>query len=136
MVPAARALYDTGVREGWEVDGAPGFVYTTDWNGKPVVRERMHWVVAEAIGAAATLWARTRRDEYADQYRRWWDYVGTYLRDPEAGSWWHELGPTNAVSRKVWAGKPDLYHAVQATLIPRLPVNPAISPSLAAGKLT
>jgi mannose/cellobiose epimerase-like protein (N-acyl-D-glucosamine 2-epimerase family) len=136
MVEAARSLYDAGVREGWQVDGAPGFVYTVDWEGRPVVRERMHWVTAEAISAAATLWARTRRPEYADQYRRWWDYVGAYHLDREGGSWWHELGPDNKVSRTVWEGKADIYHAVQATLIPRLPLNPAIAPSVAAGNLS
>lgn len=135
MVPAARALYDNGVSEGWNVDGARGFVYTTDWDGKPVVHERMHWVAAEAIGAAATLWRRTGRDEYAEQYRDWWDFVASHHIDRAAGSWWHELGPDNAVSRSVWKGKADIYHAVQATLIPRLPLNPAISPSLAAGNL-
>ena len=44
---------DRAVRDGWAVDGAPGFAYTTDWAGAPVVRTRMHWVAAEAIGAAA-----------------------------------------------------------------------------------
>jgi len=135
MVPAARSLYEAGVHEGWAVDGAPGFVYTIDWNGRPVVRERMHWVAAEAIAAAATLWIKTRQQEYADHYHRWWDYVGTYHLDRVKGSWWHELGPDNTPSRTVWKGKADLYHAVQATLIPRLPLNPAISSSLAAGNL-
>ena len=134
-VAAARSLYDTGVREGWQVDGAPGFVYTIDWKGKPVVRERMHWVAAEAIGAAATLWARTRQEEYAEHYQRWWEYVGTFHIDHQGGSWWHELGPKNKASHTVWEGKPDLYHAVQATLIPRLPIHPAIAPSIAAGNL-
>jgi sulfoquinovose isomerase len=135
MVSAARSLYGAGVKDGWSRDGAPGFVYTIDWEGKPVVRERMHWVAAEAIDAAAVLWSRTRIEEYAADYRRWWDYVGTYLIDQSGGSWWHELGPNNKPSRTVWEGKPDLYHAVQATLIPRLPLNPVISASLAAGNL-
>jgi mannose/cellobiose epimerase-like protein (N-acyl-D-glucosamine 2-epimerase family) len=135
MIPAARSLYETGVNDGWAVDGSPGFVYTVDWDGSPVVHERMHWVVAEAIGAAATLWRKTRREEYADDYRRWWDFVGTYHVDRVDGSWWHELSRDNTPSRTVWEGKPDLYHSVQATLIPRLPLNPAIGPSLAAGNL-
>lgn len=135
MVRDARALYEAAVREGWEVDGQPGFIYTVNWMGRPVVQERMHWVVAEAIGAAATLFARTRQAEYADHYRRWWDYAGQFLIDREGGSWWHELGPDNRVSRTVWAGKADLYHAVQATLYPRLPVSPALAASLAAGNL-
>lgn len=135
MIPAARSLYDAGVRDGWNVDGAPGFVYTIDWDGTPVVRERMHWVAAEAIGAAAVLFTRTKADVYADHYRRWWEYVGTYHLDREGGSWWHELGPDNRVARTVWEGKADTYHAVQATLIPRLPASPSLATSLAAGNL-
>jgi mannose/cellobiose epimerase-like protein (N-acyl-D-glucosamine 2-epimerase family) len=135
MVSDARVLYDTAVQEGWGVDGAPGFVYTIGWDGVPVVRERMHWVTAEAIGAAAALWQRTKAPEYADQYRRWWDFIGTYHVDREGGSWRHELGPDNLPSRTVWEGKPDVYHALQATLIPRLPLTPALAAALAAGRL-
>ncbi|EEH65220.1 hypothetical protein HMPREF0058_1920, partial [Actinomyces urogenitalis DSM 15434] len=40
-------------RDGWRVDGGPGFVYTTDFAGEPVVHERMHWVVCEGVSAAA-----------------------------------------------------------------------------------
>jgi mannose/cellobiose epimerase-like protein (N-acyl-D-glucosamine 2-epimerase family) len=136
MIPAARALYAAAVRDGWEADGAPGFVYTLDWSGVPVVRERMHWVAAEAIGAAAVLYRRTRAEEYGDDYRRWWEYAGEFLLDRDGGSWWHELGADNAPSQTVWRGKPDIYHAVQATLMPRLPASPALAVSLAAGNLT
>lgn len=135
MLDDAVGLFDAGVREGWAVDGADGFVYTVDWEGTPVVRERMHWVAAEAIAAAAALHAATGDDRFDDLYARWWDYVGRYVLDREGGSWWHELGTDNTVSRTVWAGKADLYHAVQATLIPRLPLAPVIVPALAAGML-
>ncbi len=131
----ARELYDAGVREGWSVDGATGFVYTVDWEGRPLVRERMHWVAAEAIGAAAVLWRVTRQNVYAEQYQQWWDFVGEFHVDHVGGSWWHELGPHNRVSRTVWEGKADIYHALQATLIPRLPTSPALAASLAAGNL-
>jgi sulfoquinovose isomerase len=135
IVPDARALYDTAVSEGWDVDGAPGFVYTIDWMGRPVVRERMNWVSAEAIGAAAVLWSRTKVQHYADQYALWWDYVAQHHIDPVNGSWFAELGTDNKVSRTVWEGKPDVYHALQATLIPRLPIAPVLAASLAAGNL-
>ncbi len=135
MLDDAVALFDAGVREGWDVDGAPGFVYTVDWSGRPVVRERMHWVAAEAVAAAATLHAATGEPRFVDLYTQWWEYVGAFLLDREGGSWWHELGTDNAVSRTVWAGKADLYHAVQATLVPRLPLTPVIVPALAAGLL-
>ena len=131
----AVALFDAAVREGWDVDGAPGFVYTVDWSGKPVVRERMHWVAAEAVAAAAALHAATGEQRFDDAYTQWWEYIGAHHLDRVGGSWWHELGTDNQVSRTVWAGKADLYHAVQATLIPRLPLTPVIVPALAAGLL-
>ncbi len=135
MLDDAVALFDAGVREGWAVDGAPGFVYTVDWEGRPVVRERMHWVAAEAVAAAAALAHATGERRFDDLYTQWWEYVGTYVLDREGGSWWHELGTDNRVSRTVWAGKADLYHAVQATLVPRLPLTPVLAPALAAGLL-
>jgi len=135
MDEAARALYAKAVEVGWSVDGAPGFVYTVDWEGAPVVRERMHWVAAEAVGAAAVLWQRTRAESYARDYQRWWDYIGEHHLDLAGGSWWHELGIDNTPSRTVWDGKADIYHALQATLIPRLPITPSFAASLAAGNL-
>ena len=59
LLPTAELLFDRAVADGWEVDGAPGFVYTTDWSGRPVVPDRMHWVLAEALAAAAALHRRT-----------------------------------------------------------------------------
>lgn len=127
LLAAARALYDRAVTDGWAVDGAEGFVYTTDWDGAPVVRTRMHWVVAEAIGAAAALHRATGERRYAADYRRWWDYAATHLVDADQGSWHHELDPGNRPAATVWPGKPDLYHAVQATLVPLLPLAPMMA---------
>lgn len=135
MLTDAVQLFDAAIRDGWAVDGAPGFVYTVDWSGRPVVPERMHWVVAEGIAAAAALHQVTGEPRFDEWYATWWDYVGTFLIDQDGGSWWHERGPQNQPSRTVWAGKPDLYHAVQATLIPRLPLAPALAPAVARGLL-
>lgn len=135
LVAAAETLFSRAVADGWAVDGADGFVYTTDWDGTPIVRQRMHWVVAEAIGAAAALLLRTGKPEYAHCYATWWDYAERFLIDHEGGSWWHELDPLNRPTGTVWPGKPDLYHAVQATLIPRLPLAPTIARALHDGLL-
>ena len=105
--------------------GAP-----TDWSGQPVVRQRMYWVLAEAAAAAAALHQRTGNDHYLDQAADWWDYARRYLIDLEHGSWHHELDPQNRPAATVWPGKPDLYHAVQATLIPRLPLTPGMTLAL------
>ncbi|WP_062070723.1 AGE family epimerase/isomerase [Demequina sediminicola] len=135
LMSSATELYDASARDGWNVDGQRGFVYTVNWEGQPVVRERMHWVSAEAIAAAAVLWRATKRPVYAEHYQEWWDFVGDHHLDLEGGSWWHELDAQLAVAGTVWPGKIDLYHALQATLIPRLPVTPSLAASLVAGNL-
>ncbi|WP_062210586.1 AGE family epimerase/isomerase [Demequina oxidasica] len=135
MAADSKALFDAAVAQGWAADGVPGFTYTVDFEGVPVVRERMHWVSAEAIAAAAALWQRTRAEDCADHYRRWWDFVGENHIDAVGGSWWHELDSQNQRACTVWEGKVDVYHALQATLYPRLPPTPSIAASLAAGNL-
>ncbi len=85
LLEAAIALFDTAISSGWAVDGADGFVYTVDWDGSPVVRERLHWVVAEAIGGAAALAQVTGRDRYAVLYEALWDHVAARLHRRAAG---------------------------------------------------
>ncbi|WP_238581601.1 AGE family epimerase/isomerase [Demequina aestuarii] len=129
---AAQSLFDRAVADSWAVDGAEGFVYTVDFDGAPVIRARMHWVVTEAIGAAAALWRATSEQSYADWYARWWDHAATSFIDG-TGSWVHELDSQNRPSSTVWEGKPDIYHALQATLIPRLPQAPTLASALRQG---
>ena len=135
LLPTARLLFDRAVADGWDVDGAPGFVYTTDWSGRPVVTDRMHWVLAEALAAAAALHRRTGEERYADRFEEWWRYAEEHLVDRDAGSWHHQLDAQNRPAAGVWPGKPDLYHAVQATLLPRLPLSPTITRAIADGAL-
>lgn len=131
LLDTSRLLFERAVADGWHADGAPGFVYTTDWTGRPVVRERMHWVAAEAISTAAALHRRTGEDGYAQCYGSWWQYAAEHLLDLDRGSWHHELDPANHPQASVWPGKPDLYHAVQSTLLPRLPLAPSLASAVA-----
>src|SRR5690606_33210807 len=89
----------------------------------------------EALGAAAALHEATGDERFVEPYLAWWSYAEEHFVDDDGGSWWHELSPRHEVSRTVWDGKADLYHAVQATLVPRLPLAPALAPALAAGLL-
>ncbi len=130
---AAVALYDRAVADGWAADGAAGFVYTTDWAGQPVVRQRMHWVLCEAVGAAEALRKVTGERRYADDLARWWAYADAHLVDPDGGSWHHELDPENHPAASVWPGKPDVYHAYQALLVQDLPLVPSFASALALG---
>jgi mannose/cellobiose epimerase-like protein (N-acyl-D-glucosamine 2-epimerase family) len=129
---AAQQLFDAAVTDGWHVDGRPGFVYTVGWDGAPVVRQRMHWVVAEAIAAAAALYQATGERRYLRDYEQWWQYARVHLVDDEHGSWHHELDAEQRPASTIWSGKPDVYHALQATLLPRLPLAPTLAAALAA----
>ena len=135
LVEAARGLFERAMADGWIAEGG-GILYTTDLDGHPVVSDRLHWVVTEAIGAAATLHAATGADEYEDWYRRLWDFAALHLLDRERGSWHHELDESLRPSERTWTGKPDVYHAFQATLIPRLPPRPSLAGALRDGLLS
>jgi mannose/cellobiose epimerase-like protein (N-acyl-D-glucosamine 2-epimerase family) len=135
LAEAAAALFDNAMTLGWSVDGADGFVYTLDWDDRPVVRTRLHWVVAEGIGAAAALWARFSEQRYADAFAMLWSYADRHLLDRQLGSWHHELDEHNHAVAALWPGKPDVYHAFQATLIPRLPLAPTLAAAVREGKL-
>ena len=100
-----------------------------------MVRQRLHWVVTEGLAAAAALHLATGEDSYAEHYARWWDYARTHLIDLERGSWRHELDEHNAPASTVWEGKPDVYHAFQAVLVPRLPLSPTFAAALRDGLL-
>lgn len=128
---AARGLFDVSVEVGWGADGREGFVYTLDWEDRPVVANRLHWVVCEAIGTAAALHERTDEDRYEAWYRRFWDHAERHFIDRDHGSWHHELTPSLQPSTGTWSGKPDLYHAAQACLLPQLALAPALAPQLA-----
>lgn len=130
LLDDARHLFASACRYGWQVDGEPGIVYTLDWNHQPQVRERLHWTLAEAAAAATALIQRTGEPEYDVWYQRFWDYIDLHLIDRENGSWHHELGPDNLPSATIWPGKGDLYHAYQATLLPRLPLAISLASAL------
>ncbi|MCI8464796.1 MAG: AGE family epimerase/isomerase [Lachnospiraceae bacterium] len=117
-IEAAKNLYHRAVGDGWNADGAPGIVYTTDWDGKPVVHDRMHWTLAEAINTAAVLYRVTGEECYKKEYAEFMEYLDEKVLDHVNGSWFHQLDRENHVTGTVWPGKADLYHALQATLIP------------------
>ena len=115
---AAENLYNRAVKDAWNTDGAPGIVYTTDWNGKPLVHDRMHWTLAEAINTSAVLYHVTENEKYAADYAEFMKYLDEKVLDHVHGSWFHQLDRENHLLETVWPGKSDIYHALQATLIP------------------
>ncbi|HMR49924.1 MAG TPA: AGE family epimerase/isomerase [Arachnia sp.] len=130
LTEAAVQLTRQAIADGWHADGADGFVYTTDWEGRPVVRARMHWVLAEAINTSEVLRRVTGDETHAADVQRWWDYADRYLIDHVRGSWVHELGTTNEPQFYTWPGKPDVYHAYQAAWMQDLPTTPSYASAL------
>ena len=133
LLEDAKGLFEAGITYGWHADGAPGMIYTHDWQKKPVTQNRLHWTVAESCCTAASLLKRTGDMTYEKWYRTLWDYIANYLIDTRHGSWWHELDANNQPSSVVWSGKPDLYHAWQLTLNSRLPLAPTLGTAVKAG---
>ncbi|MBE5913743.1 MAG: AGE family epimerase/isomerase [Pseudobutyrivibrio ruminis] len=114
----AEKLYNRAVEDGWNADGEPGICYTTDWDGKPVVHDRMHWTLAEAINTSAVLYRVTGNEKYKEDYAAFMEYLDEKVYDKATGSWFHQLDEHNNVIGTVWPGKSDIYHALQATMIP------------------
>jgi sulfoquinovose isomerase len=119
LLAAAVALFGRAIADGWDPE-QHGIAYTTDWTGMPVVTARLHWPLAEAIGAARYLELATGDQLYARRYADFWRLADTDYIDHDRGGWHHELSPEGRPASTVWGGKPDQYHALQATLMPRV----------------
>lgn len=133
----ALQLFDRAMADGWNVDGAPGIVYTTDFSGTPIVHERMHWTACEALAASAAFTTFASLFQLGGLEKRMgitWqelaEYVRTYVIEAP-GRWYHELDNANRPSGVTWPGKPDIYHAAQAMLLPDLPLTPSFAGALA-----
>lgn len=128
LVPRAVELFEGAVSDAWADNG--GFHYTVDWEGAPVVSMRFHWPVTEAIGAAHYLHLATGERRYQEWYERFWEFAKQYLIE---GPTWHpELDDELRPISKTWVGKPDLYHALQATLYEATPLEQGMASYLAS----
>lgn len=124
-IESARALLEAGLKDGWD-ESRGGSLYSVDFSGEPVNRTRMYWVPAEGVGACVALARVTGEAQYEAWYRRFWDDIAVHHLDLVDGGWVHEVDSEGAVKHDTWPGKPDLYHALQATLYARLPFGPGL----------
>src|SRR5665647_2196828 len=119
LTAAARNLIDRAIEDGW--DAGRGWLYPVDGEGRPLVTLQLHWVLAEALSASAALYAVTGEERNSVWYGRFWHRAATLFIDRGNGSWRHELTPEDEASDVLGRGRPDVYHALQAMLIPRPP---------------
>lgn len=72
LLEDAKGLFHATIRDARAPDGADGFVYSVDWDGKPIVRERVRWPIVEAMGTAYALYTLTGESQYETRYQTWW----------------------------------------------------------------
>jgi mannose/cellobiose epimerase-like protein (N-acyl-D-glucosamine 2-epimerase family) len=130
LLEDAVALFDAAATRGWAADGSAGFPYTLDWDDRPVVGARMHWVLCEAVAAATVLAAVTGEQRYRDDAAAWRAHGERLFADPATGSWHHELTPAGEVASGTWAGQPDAYHLAQMLLFDGRPVRGSVAAAL------
>lgn len=120
MPEAAAALFKTACRIGWSPEG--GFVYTLDFEGNPDQKMRLWWPACEGAAAAAVLRANFDETEYELWYRQIWAVLVRDFIDPKGG-WWPEARSAQGAAGGPFVGKPDIYHSLQACLIPLAPAD-------------
>ena len=130
LLADAVALFDAAATRGWSADGRDGFPYTLDWDDRPVVGARMHWVLCEAVAAAGVLAEVTGEQRYRELVDTWRRHGEQRFADPATGSWHHELAPTGEVATGTWAGQPDAYHLAQMLLLDGRPVRGSVASAL------
>jgi len=130
LLDDAVALFDAAASRGWGADGHDGFPYTLGWDDRPVVGARMHWVLCEAVAAAAVLAEVTGDRRYRELADTWRRHGEERFADPATGSWHHELTPTGEVGSGTWQGQPDAYHLVQMLLLDGHPIRGSVAAAL------
>lgn len=116
----ARAVVARALEDGWD-RAQGGLVYTLDFEGRPAIAARYWWPLAEAIGAMAALMRADPQPGDEGWYRRLWSFADSHFIDHAQGGWFPEIGPDGQPAESQFAGKPDIYHALQATLLPLVP---------------
>ncbi|WP_409328425.1 AGE family epimerase/isomerase [Trujillonella humicola] len=130
LLDDALGLFDAAAARGWAADGEPGFPYTLDWDDRPVVGARLHWVLCEAVAAATVRHAATGDDRAAALARAWRAHGEQRFADPATGNWHHELTPAGDVATGTWSGQPDAYHLAQMLLLEGRPVRGSLAAAL------
>jgi mannose/cellobiose epimerase-like protein (N-acyl-D-glucosamine 2-epimerase family) len=128
---AAEHLAATAADDAWD-SRTGGFVYTTDLAGIPVVTERFHWVACEAVATCWALDAANGDSAWYDRASTYWAWIRARIVDPTApGGWRHELDEDNVPVERTWIGRPDVYHALQAVLLPSTSITRGLALDLA-----
>ena len=131
MPAAAEALFAQSIALGWD-KAKGGFFYNLDWNDKPDMRHKLWWPASEGIGAAAFLCEHRPSAFHEEWYRNIWDVIASAFIDETNGGWHEQLTEDLKPSYTLFPGKGDIYHALQACLIPLYPATGSLTKGLVA----
>jgi mannose/cellobiose epimerase-like protein (N-acyl-D-glucosamine 2-epimerase family) len=136
MPDAARALFSQSMALGWDTTKG-GFFYTLDWQDAPAKREKLWWPACEGAAAAHFLNEHDPSDFHEESYRKIWGVIGRSFLDHKNGGWHEELTEDLVPAHTIFPGKGDIYHALQACLIPLFPATGSLTKVIpeAAGKI-
>lgn len=114
LLPTARHLFDTALQHAWD-DKFDGIAYGFAPDFTLCDSDKYFWVQAEAISAAARLFAATGDVRYREWYERVWRYAWQHFVDHQHGAWYRILDRRNGKysDEKSPAGKTD-YHTMGA----------------------
>ncbi|MFW2589405.1 AGE family epimerase/isomerase [Sagittula sp. SSi028] len=128
----ARKIVYRALHDAWDESRGGGLIYTLDFDGQPAIRDRYWWPVTEAIGVLAALLKTGGTAEDEAWYHKMWQFADAHLIDHNQGGWFPELDDDNRPKARQFAGKPDIYHALQADILPLLPERANIYDGLRA----
>lgn len=94
LLPTARQLYIEAVEKGWD-DKYGGLIGGVDFNRRPLHRDKLYWVQAVSLAAAAMLGDLTGEARYWRWYDRIANYCWQHMIDHEHGGWYHILTQDN-----------------------------------------
>ena len=127
---SAKSLFARATSDAWDTRKG-GFYYTLEWDGKPRIRDRYWWPCCEGIGAAAFLNAIDGASTYEEWYRRIWSFTARCFIDRDNGGWRAQVDDDLRPNANPFFGKVDIYHSLQACLIPTLPATGSVTKGLA-----
>jgi mannose/cellobiose epimerase-like protein (N-acyl-D-glucosamine 2-epimerase family) len=136
MPEAAKALFSQSMSLGWD-NNRGGFFYTLDWSDVPAKRNKLWWPLCEGAGAAHFLNEHVPGDFHEEGYRKIWGVIGRFFLDRKHGGWHEELSEDLVPAHTLFPGKGDIYHALQACLIPLFPATGSLTKVIveAGGKI-
>ena len=88
---------------------------------------KLWWPLCEGAAAAHFLNQHLPSDFHEESYRRIWSFIANNSLDHAFGGWHEELTEDLKPSNSLFPGKGDIYHALQACLIPLFPATGSLT---------